>query len=181
MPVIVLGGVTAVGKTTTAKQLKDQYNWDYIEGDQYHPMSNIAKMQAGIPLTDEDRLPWLMLLHEKLKNYLTTNQSCIITCSALKSHYRQILLTGSSDPNVKVKISTESVYIIILTSSKDILHDRLLQRQNSHFMNPSLLDSQLQTLQLPANQTDEPYTYIINCDNHSQNEIINEIQQIIKQ
>ena len=70
-------------------------------------------MHAGIALTDEDRLPWLRKLHEQLEKYSSLNRSCIITCSALKKAYRQILLTGTSDPDIKGKLPTEDFYLII--------------------------------------------------------------------
>lgn len=181
MPVVVIGGVTAVGKTSTAKRLKELYNWDYIEADEYHPESNISKMRAGIPLKDEDRLPWLIRLHEVLRKYLSTDQNCIITCSALKKFYRHILLTGSSDLNVKPTVPTDNFYLIMLTLSREDLHDRLIRRQHVHFMNPVLLDSQLETLELPLSQEDEPCTYVINCDDLSQDEVVSKIQSIIKQ
>jgi len=181
MPIVIIGGPTAVGKTCTAKKLKDLYNWTYIEADEYHSQSNIDKMHAGIPLTDEDRLPWLQRLHEELEKYSSTNRSCIITCSALKKTYRQILLTGSSDPDVKSKMPTEDFYLIMLTLSREELHNRLVQRQHEHFMHPALLDSQLEALELPKNQADEPHTYMINCDSLSQDEVVHQIQKIIKQ
>ena len=86
MPIIIIGGVTAAGKTSTAKKLSEMYHWDYIEADEFHSAENIRKMHAGIALTDEDRLPWLLRLHEKLKEYSALNQSCVITCSALKKN-----------------------------------------------------------------------------------------------
>jgi carbohydrate kinase (thermoresistant glucokinase family) len=181
MPIIIIGGPSATGKTCTAKKLKDLYEWDYIEADEYHPQSNIDKMHAGIPLTDEDRLPWLQSLHKQLEKYSSSNRSCIITCSALKKIYRQILLTGSTDPDIKVNMPKEDFYLIMLTLSKEALHKRLLQRQHEHFMHPALLESQLETLELPKNPEDEPYTYNINCDGLSQDEVVHEIQKIIKQ
>ncbi|CAF0724983.1 unnamed protein product [Adineta steineri] len=181
MPIVIIGGVTATGKTTTAKKLGDIYNWDYIEADEYHPQANIDKMHAGIALTDEDRLPWLRKLHEQLEKYSSLNQSCIITCSALKKTYRQILLTGTSDPDIKGKLPTEDFYLIMLTLSREELHKRLLQRQTEHFMNPALLESQLDTLELPKNDEDEPHMYIINCDGLTLDDIVHKIQNIVKQ
>jgi carbohydrate kinase (thermoresistant glucokinase family) len=181
MPIVIIGGVTAVGKTCTAKKLNDLYKWDYIEADEYHSKSNIEKMHAGIALTDEDRLPWLRNLHEQLEKHSSVNKSCIITCSALKKIYRQILLTGSADPDIKTKIPIEDFYLILLTLSKETLHNRLIERQHEHFMHPALLDSQLEIFELPKNQADEPHTYVINCDGLSQDEIVQQIQKIIKQ
>jgi carbohydrate kinase (thermoresistant glucokinase family) len=181
MPCIIIGGTTATGKTSTAKKLHELYNWDYLEADDFHSQSNIEKMHAGIPLTDEDRLPWLISLHEQLEKYSSTNRSCILTCSALRKMYRQILLTGSADPNIKAKIPTEDIYFIMLTLSREELYKRLVQRQHEHFMNPALLDSQLQLLELPQNQADEPHTFAIRCDGLSTDEVVQQIQKIIKQ
>ncbi|CAF4298924.1 unnamed protein product, partial [Rotaria sp. Silwood2] len=119
-------------------------------------------------------------IYEQLKKYLSTNRTCVMTCSALKRSYRHILLTGSSDPNVKAEMPKEDFYIIMLTLSRKALHDRLVRRQHEHFMNPILLDSQFATLELPINQEDEPYTYIINCDDLSQDEIVCQIQLLLK-
>jgi carbohydrate kinase (thermoresistant glucokinase family) len=179
MPIVIIGGVTATGKTCTAKKLKEIHGWDYIEADEYHSKSNIDKMHAGIALTDEDRLPWLQSLHEILEKYSSTNRNCVMTCSALKKTYRQILLTGTADPDIKPKIPAEDFDFIMLTLSKEELRRRLLQRQSEHFMNPLLLESQLETLELPANQSDEPHTYIIQCDGLSQEEVVSKIEKII--
>ena len=182
MPIVVIGGVTASGKTSTAKKLKEIYNCDYIEADEYHPQENINKMHAGIPLTDEDRLPWLQRLHRELEKHSSKNKSCVITCSALKKVYRQILLSGSSlETDPKAKILTEDVYIIMLTLSKEVLRKRLIQRQHEHYMNPMLLDSQLETLELPESDIEETHTYVINCDGLSIDEIVQQIQKVIKQ
>ncbi|UJR33501.1 hypothetical protein I4U23_020946 [Adineta vaga] len=181
MPIVIIGGVTATGKTCTAKKLANLYHWDYIEADEYHSQANIDKMQAGVALTDEDRLPWLRKLHEQLEKYSSLDQSCIITCSALKKTYRQILLSGTADPDRNAKLPTEDFYLIMLTLSRDVLHSRLLARQSEHFMNPNLLDSQLETLELPKNQEDEPHAYVINCDGLSLDDVIEQIQKIVHQ
>jgi gluconokinase len=173
MPIIIIGGVAAAGKTSTAKKLSELFHWDYIEADEYHSNANITKMQAGIALNDDDRWPWLKCLHEKLHSYSMYNQNCILTCSALKKVYRQVLLTGS---RALVDISMKNVHVIMLTLTRKNLEQRLLQRQHKHFMHPNLLDSQLETLELP---TDEPYASIIECDHLSQDDIIERIKMII--
>ncbi|CAF1444065.1 unnamed protein product, partial [Didymodactylos carnosus] len=92
MTILIIGGVTATGKTSTAKLLHQYFGWDYREADEYHSPENIAKMSAGIPLTDEDRFPWLMKLHETIKQYIYDGKSVILTCSALREIYRHMLL-----------------------------------------------------------------------------------------
>lgn len=181
MPIVIIGGVTAVGKTSTAMKLSQLYHWDYIEADEFHSAENIRKMHAGIALTDEDRLPWLLRLHEKLKEYSVRDQSCVITCSALRRSYRQLLLTGSVNPDLHEQSPPKGVYLIMLTLSKEALHQRLIKRQNAHFMNPDLLNSQLETLELPTNQADEPLLSVINCDGLSEDEVIHRVQKIIDQ
>lgn len=181
MPIVIIGGTTATGKTTLAKKLNEIYHWDYIEADEYHSQANIDKMHAGIALTDEDRLPWLQRLHAELEKYSSTNRNCVITCSALKKTYRQILLTGSADSQVKAQIPTENFHLIILTLSKEALQERLLRRQSEHFMHPSLLDSQLATLELPKSKEDEPYTHVLKCDGLSLDDIVQQVQKITKQ
>lgn len=181
MPIVIIGGVTAVGKSSTAKRLCQLYQWDYIEADEYHPPENIHKMQSGIALNDNDRLPWLLRLHEKLKEYSDLNQSCVITCSALKPSYRRILLTGSSNVDSERKSPPKDFSLIMLTLSRESLHERLIKRQHEHFMHPDLLNSQLATLELPTNPTDEPFLSIIKCDGLSEDEVIQRVQQVIEQ
>lgn len=181
MPIVIIGGVTAVGKTSVAEKLKDIYQWDYIEADEFHSPENVKKMSSGIALTDEDRLSWLQSLHGQVEQYSSLKQSCVMTCSALKKNYRRILLTGSAESDTQLPLPAEDVYVIMLTLSRETLHQRLLQRQHEHFMHPALLDSQLETLELPTRQTDEPYLSIIACDGLSQEQIIHRIQVIINQ
>ena len=184
MPIVIVGGVTATGKTSIAKTLSDLFHWDYIEADDFHSKENIAKMQAGIPLTDEDRLPWLQTLHEQLTNYASTDRSCVMTCSALKKRYRQILLTGvsGSDTNVETRSAAAAAecYLFMFTLSRDELHQRLLKRQHEHFMNPNLLDSQLDTLELPASELDEPRCTIIQCDGLSEKDVLHRIRNVLQ-
>ena len=180
MPIVIVGGVTATGKTSVAKELSALLHWDYIEADDFHSKANIAKMQAGNPLTDDDRLPWLQILHEQLANYSSTHRSCVMTCSALKRRYRQILLTGACDSDAKVETpAATECFLFMLTVSRDELHQRLLKRQHEHFMNPSLLDSQLDTLELPANESDEPCCRIIQCDGLSQEDVLHRIRSVL--
>ena len=181
MPIVIVGGVTATGKTSIAKKLSDLFHWDYIEADDFHSKENIAKMQAGTPLTDDDRLPWLQTLHEQLASYSSTNRSCVMTCSALRKRYRQILLTGVSDSDTKVESTSAAAecYLFMLTLSRDELHQRLLKRQHEHFMNPNLLDSQLDTLELPGNESDEPRCKVIQCDGLSQEDVLHRIRNVL--
>src|SRR4051794_11987717 len=139
---IVVMGVSGSGKTSAAQELTRQLGWDYIEGDDLHPEANVAKMAAGIPLDDEDRWPWLQKIAELIGEHEAAGTSIIITCSALKRAYRDLLRDGHP-----------SVWFAHVDVSREVLAQRLAARQG-HFMPPSLLDSQLATLEPLAG--DEP-------------------------
>jgi gluconokinase len=137
--IAILMGVTASGKTTIARELQRLTGWEYAEGDDYHSAANRAKMEAGIPLTDEDRAPWLASLHQVLRGWFEKRQSGILTCSALKQSYRDLLVGG---------LPAEAWCFVLLQVPKEELAQRLAHRQG-HYMNPGLLDSQLATLEEP--------------------------------
>jgi gluconokinase len=137
--IAILMGVTASGKTTIARELQRLTGWEYAEGDDYHSAANRAKMEAGIPLTDEDRAPWLASLHQVLRGWFEKRQSGILTCSALKQAYRDLLVGG---------LPADAWRFVQLQVPKEELARRLAHRQG-HYMNPALLDSQLATLEKP--------------------------------
>jgi gluconokinase len=137
--IVILMGVTGSGKTTVAQELRKVTGWEYAEGDDYHSEANRAKMAAGIPLTDEDRAPWLASLHEVLRGWFEKGQSGILTCSALKQVYRDVLVGG---------LPAEAWRFVLLRVPVEELKRRLAQRWG-HYMNPALLDSQIQTLEEP--------------------------------
>jgi gluconokinase len=151
--VIVLGGVSGTGKSTIGKVLADHLSWRFIEGDDFHPAENIAKMQRNEPLNDADREPWLYRLQDEIRDCLTQGYSAVLACSALKARYRSILC-----------IDPQRVHFVFLTGGRDILHQRLSQRTR-HFMGPDLLESQLATLELPEYgltiDIDQPITAIV--------------------
>jgi gluconokinase len=135
----ILMGVTASGKTTIALELKKLTGWEYAEGDDYHSEANRAKMHAGIPLTDEDRAPWLASLHEVLAGWHEAGKSGILTCSALKQAYRDALVGG---------LPPDAWRFVLLQVPVEELKRRLEHRAG-HYMNPNLLQSQIQTLEEP--------------------------------
>jgi len=139
---IVVMGVSGSGKTSAARELTRQLGWEYIEGDELHPEANVAKMAAGTPLDDEDRWPWLRKIAEVVGEHEAAGTSLVITCSALKRVYRDLLRDGHP-----------SVWFAHVDVSREVLAERLAQRKG-HFMPPSLLDSQLATLERLAD--DEP-------------------------
>ncbi len=141
-PVLLVMGVSGSGKTTVARALADALGWDYQEGDDLHPPANVAKMRAGIPLTDEDRQPWLAAIGAWIDDQAHTGRPGIVTCSALKRAYRDGLRRGR--PQVR---------LVFLEGSRKLIADRLSHRKG-HFMPPSLLDSQFAALEDPG--ADEP-------------------------
>ena len=137
--IVVLMGVTASGKTTTGRTLAATEGWQYAEGDDYHSDANKQKMHQGIPLTDEDRAPWLASLHEVLMGWYRSGTSGVLACSALKQTYRDVLSAG---------IPKTGLAFVLLEVPRSTLEHRLAERRN-HYMSPALLDSQLATLELP--------------------------------
>ena len=133
-------GVTGTGKTTVAQALQARTGWAFAEGDDYHSAANREKMHAGIPLTDADRAPWLAALHQVMADWAACGTSGIVTCSALKQSYRDTL---------RGDLTPEQLRFVLLEVPKPILVERL-QRRHHAFMNPALLDSQLATLEAPA-------------------------------
>jgi gluconokinase len=132
---IIVMGVSGSGKTSVAVELARQLGWEYIEGDDLHPAANVAKMAGGHPLDDDDRLPWLRRIAEVVGAHEAAGTSLILTCSALKRSYRELLREGHP-----------SVWFAHVDVPREVLAQRLAARQG-HYMPPSLLDSQLATLQ----------------------------------
>jgi len=131
-------GVTGSGKTTVAKLFAKRTGAIFYEGDDFHPPPNIAKMRAGIPLTDADREQWLAKLREIVANALAKNEFSALTCSALKAKYRDTLAAGDS-----------RVQFVLLTAPEHVIAERLKNRRG-HFMPPDLLPSQFAILEPPT-------------------------------
>ncbi|BCU79315.1 gluconokinase [Luteolibacter sp. LG18] len=132
---ILLMGVSGSGKTTVGLQLAGALGIPFLDADDFHPPANVAKMRSGVPLTDEDRAPWLAILAGKLRE----TPGCVLACSALKDAYRQVLVEAV--PDLKV---------FFLDGSPDLIRQRLEGRAG-HFMPASLLESQFSTLEAPKN------------------------------
>lgn len=135
-------GVSGSGKTTVAEVLTRRLGWRFEEGDALHPEANIEKMAGGHPLTDDDRWPWLAMVAGWIDQRLDAGENGLITCSALKRAYRDLLNRRGS-----------GVIFVFLAGSKQTIAERLGGRQG-HFMRASLLDSQFADLEAPA--ADEP-------------------------
>jgi gluconokinase len=130
-------GVSGSGKTAVGTRLAEKLKYEFLDADNFHPPANIEKMKHGVPLTDEDRFPWLKNLHRELGSRLNQGKSAILACSALKETYRRIL--GEDLPQVRF------VYLYV---DKEVLAERL-QKRAGHFFPKELLDSQLATLETP--------------------------------
>jgi gluconokinase len=135
---LVVMGVSGSGKTTIADKLAERLGWTCEDGDKYHPKSNVEKMSAGHPLTDEDRWPWLNAIADEIERVCRARGHVVVACSALKRTYRDVLLRGRDD-----------VRIVFLNGTQQLIARRLSLRKD-HFMPPGLLDSQFRTLEPPG-------------------------------
>lgn len=138
----VIMGVSGSGKSLIGSALARALGVEFVEGDVYHPASNVERMSRGIPLTDEDRQGWLHALAVRLGDAKDAGTGLVVACSALKQSYRDILRTRARD-----------VRFVYLMGSRALLAERLAERRG-HFMPPSLLTSQLDTLEEPSPDED---------------------------
>ena len=145
---LVVMGVSGSGKSTIGDRLAERLGWKYEDGDKFHPASNVAKMSAGQPLTDEDRWPWLRAIADEIDRICKAGEHVVIASSALKRAYRDILVHGQPD-----------IRIIYLKGPQDLIASRLALRKN-HFMPPGLLESQFRTLE-PPDSSENPVTVSI--------------------
>ncbi|WP_345064332.1 gluconokinase [Leifsonia kafniensis] len=141
-PLIVVMGVSGCGKSTLGALIADRLALPFIDADSLHPTSNVAKMAAGTPLTDDDRWPWLARVGQVLTDGRRTGAGAVVACSALKRSYREAILAEAP-----------GVLFVHLNGTKEVLSARL-QGRSGHFMPSGLLDSQLATLEELA--ADEP-------------------------
>ena len=149
--VLVVMGVSGSGKSTVARELRRVLGWQFQEGDDLHPPANVEKMRAGHPLDDADRLPWLQAIARWVDARLAAHEPGIITCSNLKRAYRQITIG-----------ERRGVRLVYLKGEEHVIHDRLVGRQH-HFMPPTLLRSQLETLEEPG-ENEHPVTVTVHGD-----------------
>ncbi|GMH18450.1 hypothetical protein Nepgr_020291 [Nepenthes gracilis] len=149
---IVIMGVSGAGKTTIGKLLAEGMNCDFLDADDFHSESNKEKMMNGIPLIDEDRIPWLEALHNALAEYIASGKTVVLACSALKNNYREIL--RKAYPRYQSGTPASWVKFVLLDVSAEILTDRLNKRaaEAKHFMPGSLLRSQLDLLAIDASE-----------------------------
>ena len=150
-------GVSGSGKTTVGRALSRQLGWEFADADDFHPAANVEKMSQGIPLTDEDRVPWLARLRELIEHWIMEGKSGVLACSALKQAYRDELNVG---PEVQV---------VYLKGSPEVLHARMAAR-HGHYMKAGMLESQLATLE-------EPRDAIAVDVNRSEEEVAGEVRK----
>lgn len=139
--IVILMGVTGTGKTTVGLALAQVTGWPFADADDFHSAANKAKMRAGIPLTDEDRAPWLVSLHDQIVQWANAGTDAILACSALKESYRIEMAQN---------VPAKSISWIYLTGSECLIRQRMEARQG-HYMPVSLLPSQIATLEPPKN------------------------------
>jgi gluconokinase len=135
--VIVVMGVTGSGKTTIGSLLAKRRGWHFADADQFHSAANKAKMHAGIPLTDADRIPWLETLHQQIQKWLAEKRNVVLACSALKQSYRDLLWHGPE------------VQFVYLKGSYELIAQRLRERKG-HFADEHILAGQFTDLEEPA-------------------------------
>lgn len=136
--IIIVMGVSGSGKTTIGTQLAEALHWTFVDADDFHPAANVDKMRQGIPLTEEDRRPWLSALRSQIRAWLEQQRSVVLACSALKAWYRRELLI---DPSRMRMVYLKGPFSLI---------ERRLARRKGHFMGRELLASQYTTLEEPT-------------------------------
>jgi gluconokinase len=161
--IVIVAGVSGSGKTTVGAMLAGRLHWPFADGDDFHPAANIEKMRAGIPLTDADRWPWLRAIAAWMDERIARDESAVVTCSALKHSYRDILLDGRPEAR-----------LVFLMVDREVLAKRLAAR-HGHFFRAELLSSQLDTLEPP--QPDERAVTVIE---HSPDQPADTVASIIE-
>lgn len=134
---VIVMGVSGSGKTTLGAALAGRLGWAFADADDFHPAANREKMAKGIPLTDEDRAPWLAALHDLIADHVRGGRPLVLACSALKERYRRTLIGD-----------LEGVRVVFAQGSRDLIARRMSARH--HFMPVALLDSQLASLEVPG-------------------------------
>ena len=147
---VIVMGVSGCGKSSVGEALASRLGLPFVEGDVLHPETNVAKMAAGTPLTDEDRWPWLTVIGERMADALERGEGIVVSCSALKKIYRDHLRAATGG----------GLTFVYLEGSRDLLGSRMGAR-SGHFMPLGLLDSQLATLEVP---TGEPGVVTVSID-----------------
>ncbi|XP_006135922.1 putative gluconokinase isoform X1 [Pelodiscus sinensis] len=182
MVLLAVMGVSGSGKSTVGSHLATKLGWKFYDADDYHPTENIQKMAQGIPLNDQDRIPWLWKLHNILMREELAGQSVILACSALKKMYRRILVSGRDAVNSQSDhleeqgdSATGKVLFIYLDGPMELIASRL-EKRRGHFMARELLQSQFETLEPPS----APENFITVSLEKSVSEIVSEIENSLQ-
>ena len=138
---ILLMGVSGAGKTTVGRELARQLGWTFLDADDDHPVTNREKMRSGVPLLDEDRVPWLAAVRARVRVHLDAGENVVLACSGLREAHRRYLAEVDRD-----------VAQVLLTAPEDVLRSRMTER-TGHYMPAILLESQLQALEMPPDAT----------------------------
>ena len=156
--IILVMGITGSGKTTVGRLLAERLNWEFADADDFHSAANKEKMHSGIPLTDADREPWLLAIRDQIWRWIAANKNGVITCSALKQSYRDLLLSPGEG---NTAADASDIKIVYLRGSYDLIAERVRAR-TGHFAGEELLSSQFAALEEPrdavtidVNQTPE--------------------------
>lgn len=136
--IVIVAGVAGSGKTTVGKLLARRLGWAFADADSFHPAANVAKMRAGIPLTDADRQPWLAAICTWIDSQAGVGESAVVTCSALKRAYRDALLAGRDQV---------AMVFLVITEAQD---EERVGARRGHFFRARLVASQFADLELPA-------------------------------
>ncbi len=136
--IVLLMGVSGVGKTTVGKGLASHLSWPFHDADDLHSPGNVERMRSGRPLDDEARMPWLRAVRDLIRALAQRGENAVVACSALKASYRAMLLDGAPD-----------VRIVHLTAPVEVLRKRVGDRAG-HFMPAALIESQVSVLEPPA-------------------------------
>lgn len=190
MVVVLITGVCGSGKTTVARALAKKLSCPFVDADHFHSEGNIMKMKQGIPLTDQDRQPWLLALNKVIERWTKRSESGVLACSALKEQYRQTIILGAeassgnknycSFGDKRQKLQNPLPFyclVVLLQGSKDLIKERMEKRED-HFMPSNLLDSQFETLEEPSNC--DLYSAVKVSVNQTIEEITNEILRALK-
>jgi gluconokinase len=159
--ILVVAGVAGCGKTTVGQQLAGRLSWAFADADSFHPAANIAKMRAGIPLTDADRKPWLAAITSWMDDIIASGQSAVLACSALKRAYREELLGGRP----------EAVLVFLMISEQQ--DQARVSARKGHFFGEPLLASQYAALELP--EPDESRVYPVQIGTKSPGQLAADI------
>ncbi len=136
--IVIVMGPSGAGKTTVGQRLAEALGWTFVEGDDLHSAANIAKMDAGIPLSEADRLPWLTALRHRIEQLLSAGEPAVIACSALRERHR-----------ARLRVVPERIHFVYLKADAKLLKERL-ETRTDHFMTARMLDSQLAAFEEPG-------------------------------